>query len=74
MLDHAGTHAIIKGHLAVLEAILEVHVHDRGRERVGDLGEGQVMRCHQADRAQVNQAADDAFGTHTTIVRIGAVE
>ena len=74
MLNNAGTHAVIKGHLAVLQPIFEVHVHDRGRERVGDLGEGQVMRGHQADRAQVKQAADHAFGTHATIVRIGAVE
>ena len=74
VLDDARAHAIVESHLAILEPVFEVDVHDRGRQLVGDLGQGQVMRGHQADRAQVDQAADDPFGAHAAIVRVGAVE
>ncbi len=45
-----------------------------GREVVGDLGQGQVVRGDQADRAAVDQAADDRLGADAAIVRVGAVE
>ncbi len=72
--DDTGPHAIIEQHLAVLEPVFEVDVHDLGRELVGDLGQGQVVGGHEADRAQVDQAADDPFGADASIVRVGAVE
>ena len=74
MRNDSWTHSIIEQHFAVLEPVFEVDVLDLGRESVADLGQGQVVGRYKADRAQIDQAADDRFGPDASIVRVGAVE
>ena len=52
MLNDPGSHPIIEQHLPVHEPVLEVDVHDLGRQLVGDLGQGQVVGRDEADRAR----------------------
>ena len=72
--DDAGAHAVVEHHCAVFEVVFEVDVGGAGREVVGDLREGEVVRRGQADGAAADQAADDGVGADAAVVRVGAAE
>ena len=65
---------IVEPDAAVLEMVLEMHVRGARRERVGDLGEGEIVRGHEPDRAVPDQPAEHRLGAGSPIARIGAVE
>ena len=74
MLHDTGPHPIIEQHLPLFEPVFEMNIDDRGRERVTNLGQDQVVRGHEADGAQPDQSANDTFGTHAAVVRVGPVK
>ena len=74
MPDDPGLHPVVEMHLAVNELVLEVDVDGPRGQRVGDPGQRQVVGRHQADRAAVDQAADDRLGSHGPVMGIGPVE
>src|SRR5258708_22325191 len=74
VLDHAWPHSIVERHPAILEPILEVHVDSWDSQTWRQLGEGQVVRRHQADGAAARQRAYDRLGPDPPIVRICPVE
>ena len=74
MLDDAGPHPVVEHHAAVLEAILEVHVH-RGRpEPRRQFRQRQIVRGHEPDGAGLDEGAHDRFRADAPVVRIGAVQ
>ena len=50
----ARPHPVVEGHLAALQVVLEVHVGRARAQRVGHLGERQVVRGHQPDGAALD--------------------
>ena len=74
VLDDAGTHEVVEAHFAVLEMVGEMDVHGDRTKGGDDLGEGEVMRGDQADRAAVEQASKNRLGSGAAVVRVGAVE
>ena len=68
LLNDAGMKAVIESHPAIFEMVLEVKIGGSGRECFGQLREGEVMRCDQADGPTVNETADDRFGADGSIV------
>ena len=58
---------------AVLEPVLEVHVGG-GREPGDQVGQRQIVRRHEADRALPDEGADDRLRADPAIVGIGAVQ
>ena len=68
--DHAGVHAVVERHAAVLEVILEMDVDGQRREDGVKACEGQIVRGEKADGARVQQAAHHGFGANSAIVGI----
>ena len=74
MLDDPGAHPVVEVHLAVHKLVLEVDIDRPRRQGVGDPGQREVVRGDQADRAVVDQTADDRFRADRAVVRVRAVE
>ena len=74
VLDDTGAHPVVEMHLAVHELVLEVDVDGPRRQDVGDPGQREVVGGNQADRAAIDQAADDRLRPDRAIVRVRPVE
>ena len=73
MRDDAGAHRVVEVQLAVGEAVAEVDVH-RARQVIGDGGQAQVVRGHEADRPGRDQRPHDALGPGDAVGGVGPGE
>src|SRR5690606_28205374 len=65
---------VVERHASVLELFLEVNVTNPPARVRGELGEAQIVRRDQADRAAVEERAQHAFGADAPIVRVRALQ
>src|SRR6266581_3298574 len=68
VLDDAGAHSIVEHHHAVLEPIFEMDVCGSRAERRRQLGEREIVRRDEANRARADQRADDRVRSDAPIV------
>src|SRR6188472_2115806 len=73
-LHDAGPEPVVEVQMPIGEMILEMNVGGARSEVGGDVAKRQVVRRHQADGAEADQAAHQRFGAVTAIVRVGAGE
>jgi len=73
-LDDSFSHPVIKDHLPVDDPILEMHVGRPPTECRGQFGQRQVVRRDQANRAGLDERANDGFSADAPIVRVGPVQ
>ena len=74
MSNDPGTHSVIKMHRAVDELIFEVNVLGPRCEPLGDLGEGKVVGCYEANRAAIDEPSNDRSRSENPVVRVRPVE
>ena len=72
--DDAGPQLEIELELAVHQFVLEMHVHDAPGVKSGNIGQGQIVRADQADRAALDQGANESLRADAPIRRIGTLQ
>ena len=51
-----------------------MHVDGVAFERVHNLGQCQIVSCHDADRLVLNQLADNSFRSDAAVVRVRSLQ
>src|SRR5258708_30805143 len=71
--NYAVSQFVVESHSAVLQLILEMNITQMALGRIADVGQCQVMRAHQPNRAALDQRAHNSLRANAAVFRVCAL-